>query len=46
MARGLSASEATATIVRGFMDVGIMGLPTSLVQEINKAIESCEKDIL
>ncbi|MEW5768667.1 MAG: SufD family Fe-S cluster assembly protein [bacterium] len=46
MARGLSAGEATATIVRGFMDVGIMGLPGPLAQEIDKAIKSCEKEML
>lgn len=46
MARGLSAGEATATIVRGFMDVGIMGLPGPLAQEIDKAIKSCEEEML
>lgn len=45
MAKGLSVSEAVATIVRGFMDVGIMGLPAPLTQEIDKAIKSCEREI-
>ncbi len=45
MAKGLSGSEAIATIVRGFMDVGIMGLPAPLTQEIDKAIKSCEREI-
>ena len=39
MARGLNEDEATATIVRGFLNVNIEGLPESLVQEIEKAIE-------
>lgn len=46
MARGLSAEEATAAIVRGFMDVGIMGLPGHLAKEIDKAIKSCEEEAL
>jgi len=46
MARGLSAGEATATIVRGFMNVGIMGLPSALAREIDRAVKSCEEDML
>ena len=46
MARGLSAPEATATIVRGFMDVDIMGLPGPLAKEIDRTIESCEEEML
>ncbi|MDD4908652.1 MAG: SufD family Fe-S cluster assembly protein [Candidatus Omnitrophica bacterium] len=46
MARGLSAQEAQAAIVRGFLDVSIMGLPDVLKGQINKAIESCEKEAL
>lgn len=38
MARGLNEDEATATIVRGFLNVDIEGLPETLVQEIDKAI--------
>lgn len=41
MARGLSVSEAQATIVRGFMDVKILGLPEAMTREIDKAVESC-----
>ncbi len=33
MTRGLSAEEATATIVRGFLDVNIEGLPPALAEE-------------
>jgi len=45
MARGLSENEATATIVRGFLNVDIEGLPPSLKQEIDKAIADSEKDL-
>jgi hypothetical protein len=46
MSRGLSSSEAQAAIVRGFLDVSIMGLPDVLKKEIDKAIDSCEKELL
>ncbi|MDI6786227.1 MAG: SufD family Fe-S cluster assembly protein [bacterium] len=46
MARGLSVSEATSTIVRGFMDVSIMGLPDTLTKEIDKAIKSCGEEMM
>lgn len=38
MARGLNEEEATATIVRGFLNVNIEGLPDSLAKEIEKAV--------
>ncbi|HAA90066.1 MAG: FeS assembly protein SufB [Thermoanaerobacterales bacterium 50_218] len=38
MARGLSEDEATATIVRGFLNVKVMGLPAELEAEIERAI--------
>ncbi|MCR4399891.1 MAG: SufD family Fe-S cluster assembly protein [Syntrophomonadaceae bacterium] len=38
MARGLSEEEATAVIVRGFLDVRIMGLPPSLEAEVQRSI--------
>jgi hypothetical protein len=38
MARGLSSDEATAAIVRGFLDVEIKGLPKHLEREMKKAI--------
>lgn len=38
MARGLTSDEATAAIVRGFLDVEIKGLPEHLKGEIKKAV--------
>lgn len=43
MARGLSEDEATATIIRGFLDVKISGLPESLQQQIDASIDVAEK---
>ncbi|MEW6173174.1 MAG: SufD family Fe-S cluster assembly protein [Bacillota bacterium] len=42
MARGLNEEEATATIVRGFLNVRIEGLPDVLQGEIDKAITACQ----
>ncbi|WP_421909013.1 SufD family Fe-S cluster assembly protein [Methanolacinia petrolearia] len=42
MARGLDEEEATATIIRGFLDVRIKGLPDSLQKEIDAAIDAAE----
>jgi hypothetical protein len=39
MARGLSEEEAVGIIVRGFLEVGIRGLPENLKKEIDAAIE-------
>lgn len=44
MARGLNEEEATSTIVRGFLNVDIMGLPPKLQQVIDETISECEKD--
>jgi Fe-S cluster assembly scaffold protein SufB len=46
MMRGLTRGEATATIVRGFLRVEIEGLPDQLNQELKKAIEDSEKDLM
>jgi Fe-S cluster assembly scaffold protein SufB len=46
MSRGLSEEEATSTIVRGFLSVDIPGLPPQLRAEIDKAIESSDKDVM
>lgn len=46
MSRGLDEDEATATIVRGFLSVDIIGLPQELRGEIDKVVSECEKDIL
>jgi len=42
MARGLSEEEATATIIRGFLDVKIQGLPDALQKQIDAAIDTAE----
>jgi len=46
MARGLTRSEAIATIVRGFLRVDIEGLPPLLSAELQRAIEDSEKDFM
>ncbi len=43
MARGLDEETATATIIRGFLDVKITGLPAALQQQIDAAIDTAEK---
>ncbi len=45
MARGLDEEEATSTIVRGFLNVEIMGLPEKLQQTIERTIQESEKDM-
>ena len=42
MSRGLSEEEATATIIRGFLDVKIEGLPPVLQKQIDAAIDASE----
>jgi len=42
MARGLSEEEATATIIRGFLDVKISGLPAVLQAHIDAVIDKAE----
>lgn len=39
MTRKLSRDQAVSMIIRGFMDVGIMGLPKSLSEEINRIVD-------
>ena len=46
MSRGLSEEEATSTIVRGFLNVDIPGLPPQLKAEIDRAIEASDKDMM
>ncbi len=46
MARGLDEEEATATIVRGFMNVDIMGLPKELKEAVDKIIEESKEKML
>lgn len=43
MSRGLTGDEATAAIVRGFLDVDIKGLPGHLQGEIKKAVRMEKK---
>lgn len=42
MARGLDEDEATSTIVRGFLNTDIMGLPPVLGRAIDKQIEELQ----
>jgi len=46
MSRGLSESEATSTIVRGFLNVDIKGLPPELKAEIDRAVAASDQDAL
>jgi Fe-S cluster assembly scaffold protein SufB len=46
MARGLTRDEATATIVRGFLHVDIEGLPQLLGDELKRAVEASEKEVM
>ena len=39
MARGLDEDEATSTIVRGFLNVDIMGLPSELQRAMDEEIQ-------
>jgi Fe-S cluster assembly scaffold protein SufB len=43
MARGLDEETATATIIRGFLDVKIEGLPPTLQKQIDAAVDAAEK---
>lgn len=44
MARGLARDEATATIVRGFLNVDIEGLPPGLADELQRAVKTSESE--
>jgi len=46
MARGLTRTEATATIVRGFLRVDIEGLPPMLSAELRRAVEASEQEFM
>jgi len=46
MARGLDEDEAVSTIVRGFFNVDIEGLPPGLASEIDKAVTETQKDMM
>lgn len=46
MARGLSEEEAVSTIVRGFLNVDIEGLPAPLKAKLDKAIAETQEDMM
>ncbi len=46
MARGLDEETAISTIVRGFLNVEIEGLPQSLAEKLDKAIADTEHDMM
>lgn len=46
MSRGLTEAEATSTIVRGFLNVDIKGLPPQLRAEIDRAVAASNQDAL
>lgn len=46
MARGLDEEEAVSTIVRGFLNVDIAGLPSNLREKLDKAISETQKDMM
>lgn len=46
MARGLDEEEAVSTIVRGFLNVEIEGLPADLAARIDAAVKETEKDMM
>ncbi len=46
MARGLDEDEAVSTIVRGFLNVNIEGLPPGLAAEIDKTVTETQEDMM
>jgi Fe-S cluster assembly scaffold protein SufB len=46
MSRGLSEAEATSTIIRGFLNVDIKGLPPQLKAEIDRAVMASNRDAM
>ena len=46
MARGIDEEEAVSTIVRGFLNVDIEGLPEKLKQKIDSIINETQKDMM
>jgi Fe-S cluster assembly scaffold protein SufB len=46
MARGIDEDEAVSTIVRGFLNVDIKGLPANLKEKLDKAISETQKDMM
>ena len=46
MARGLDEEEAVSTIVRGFLNVDIAGLPAGLKKRLDEAISKTREDMM
>ncbi len=46
MARGIDEDEAISTIVRGFLNVDIAGLPDGLKKKLDKTIEETQNDMM
>ncbi|MEA3429312.1 MAG: SufD family Fe-S cluster assembly protein [Thermodesulfobacteriota bacterium] len=46
MARGIDEDEAISTIVRGFLDVDIEGLPPGFKNKLDKIISETQKDMM
>ena len=46
MARGIDEDEAISTIVRGFLNVDIEGLPPSFKNKLDKIISETQKDMI
>ena len=46
MARGLSRDEATQMIVKGVLDVAILGLPPALEDEVQHNLDLMEQEAL
>ena len=46
MARGLDEEEAVSTIVRGFLNVDIEGLPTDLKKRLDETISETQKEMM
>lgn len=46
MARGMDEDEAISTIVRGFLNVDIEGLPAGLKQKIDEIVNDTQKDMM
>ncbi|MBW2644358.1 MAG: SufD family Fe-S cluster assembly protein, partial [Deltaproteobacteria bacterium] len=46
MARGLDEEEAISTIVRGFLNVDIEGLPAGLKEKLDRTVSETQKDMM
>jgi Fe-S cluster assembly scaffold protein SufB len=46
MARGLDEESAVSTIVRGFLNVDIEGLPLALKQKLDQTVSETQKDMM